>query len=489
MPNDIRVRIAPSPTGKFHIGLARTALFNYLFAKKHGGSFIVRIEDTDRERHDDASLKDILEGLRWLGMSWDEGPEVGGPYGPYIQSERLGIYEPFVAELLQKRLAYRCYCTPEELTAERESQAGIGAAPKYSGRCRNLAATVIDQYQRDGRPSVVRFAVSPQIVSFDDLIRGPVEFDAALLGDFVIERTNGTPLFFLANVIDDKKMKISHVLRGEEHLVNTAKQILLADALNFFSPQFGHFPLILNTDRTKMSKRKNPVSITDDYKAVGFLPDALVNFIALLGWSSGTDREIYSIKELIDKFELGRVGQSPSVFDHQKLIWMNGYYLRQKGVGEIASLAPNFITDKELLQMTQVRPDYFLEALALVHDRLKILSEIEDQIRYFFITPKYQPELLIAKKSTKDKTLMALKASVVVVAKLKTITVDQVELALRAAAQDLKIKDGELLWAVRVALSGRDASPGAFELLAVIGQAESIKRRKTAVKMLSAISQ
>ncbi|MCR4278223.1 MAG: glutamate--tRNA ligase, partial [Candidatus Berkelbacteria bacterium] len=357
---------------------------------------------------------------------------------------------------------------------------------KYSGHCRNLTATEIDQYEQAGRPSAVRFIVEPQVVSFDDLIKGKVEFDASLFGDFVIQRSDGMPLFVLSNVIDDNLMKISHVLRGEEHLVNTAKQILLANALNFLNPQFGHLPLILNSDRSKMSKRKNPVSISDDYKAKGFLPDALVNFIALLGWNSGTEREIFSMQELIDEFEISRVGTSPSIFDTEKLLWMNGYYIRQKTIGEIASEAQNFITNKELFQKTLAKPDYFLDAIALVQDRLRTLGEVEGLIDYFFIAPSYEPLLLIAKKSTKENTLSALKAAITVITELDTLALDKVEPALRGAAEDLKIKDGELLWAVRVALSGRDASPGAFELLGVIGKEESVKRINTAIKKLSA---
>ncbi|MEK9167448.1 MAG: glutamate--tRNA ligase [Patescibacteria group bacterium] len=484
MAEEIRVRIAPSPTGRFHIGTARTALFNYLFARKFDGKFVVRVEDTDKERHDETSLKDILEGLKWLGMEWDEGPEVEGPYGPYFQQERLGLYEPFTAQLLEKKLAYKCYCTQEELATDREAQESKKLSPKYSGRCRDLTAQEIDKFEREGRTSTIRFAVEPQTVSFEDLIKGKVEFDAGLFGDFVIVRTDGMPLFVFSNVIDDNLMKISHVLRGEEHLVNTAKQILLANALNFLSPQFGHFPLILNPDRSKMSKRKNPVSITDDYKAKGFLPDALVNFIALLGWNPGTDREIFTMRELIDEFEIDRVGKSPSIFDTEKLLWMNGYYIRQKSIGEVASEAQNFIADKELLQKTLDKPDYFLDVIALVHDRLKTLGEIEGLIDYFFVAPSYENSLLIAKKSTKENTLLALKAATAVIAEIKTLALDMVEPALRGAAEDLKIKDGELLWAVRVALSGRDASPGCFELLSVIGKEESLKRLTTAIKKL-----
>lgn len=485
MTEDIRVRIAPSPTGKFHIGTARTALFNYLFARKFGGKFIVRIEDTDRERHDDSAIKDILEGLLWLGLGFDEGPEVGGEYGPYFQQERLGIYEEFVDQLLEKKLAYRCYCTHEELEAERAKAQTKGQSPKYSGRCRNLSAQEIDQFERDGRSSVVRFIVEPQVVTFDDLIRGKMEFDATLFGDFVIVRSDEMPLFVLTNVIDDHLMKISHVLRGEEHLANTARQILLAQALNFLNPEFGHFPLIFNPDRTKMSKRKDPVSLTEDFKNKGYLPEALVNFIALLGWSSGTDREIFSLPELVEEFEIDRVGKSPSIFDREKLLWMNGYYIRQKSIGEIASAAQNFITNPKLLQLTLDKPDYFLSVVALIHDRMKTLAEIENLIEFFFAAPSYDAALLVAKKSTKANTLGALQATVKVVADLKTVGLDETEKALRGAAEDLKIKDGELLWAVRVALSGRDASPGAFELLEVLGKEESLKRLKAALKKLN----
>ena len=388
--------------------------------------------------------------------------------------------------MIEKKLAYRCYCTQEELTAEREAQQSENTAPKYSGRCRNLSKVEIDKYKQEGKSSAVRFVVEPQKVIFDDLIKGRVEFDASLFGDFVIQRSDGVPLFVLSNVIDDNLMKISHVFRGEEHLVNTAKQILLANALNFLSPQFGHFPLILNTDRSKMSKRKNPVSITDDYKAKGFLPDALVNFIALLGWNSGTDREIFSMRELIDEFEISRVGTSPSIFDVEKLLWMNGYYIRQKSIGDIASVAQNFIKDKKIFDQTLARPDYFLEVIALVRDRMRTLGETEELVSYFFTEPQYEPELLVSKKSTKENTISALKAASEVIEGLKALGLDEVEPALRGAATDLKIKDGELLWAVRVALSGRDASPGCFELLSVIGKEESLKRLKTAVKKLSA---
>lgn len=485
MAENIRVRIAPSPTGKLHIGTARTALFNYLFAKKNEGTFVVRMEDTDKERSSEDLARDILDGMLWLGIIWDEGPEVGGPFEPYYQQERLHLYEEYTQKLLDEKKAYRCYCTPEELTAEREAQQARKEAPKYSGKCRHLSETEIDQFEREGRTFVVRFIVDQESVEFDDLVRGHVSFDGSLFGDFTVVRSDGTPLFLLSNAIDDNLMKISHVLRGEDHLSNTAKQILLCQALGFLPPQFGHFPLILNANRSKMSKRKDPVSIQDDYKAKGYLAEAIVNFIALLGWSPGTDKEIFTMHELIEEFQIERVGKSPSIFDPEKLLWMNGYYIRQLAVGDIASKAQTFIRDKEIFDATLKNPDYFLQVVALVQDRMKTLADIEGLIGFFYRLPDYTGKLLIAKKSSKARTGVALKAAEEALTKLPAMTTDETELALREAAKREDLKDGEILWAVRVALTGVEASPGVFELLEVIGKKESLERIATARKKLA----
>jgi glutamyl-tRNA synthetase len=489
MAENIRVRLAPSPTGKFHIGTARTALFNYLFAKRYGGTFVLRIEDTDKERSNDIHTKDIIDGLLWLELGWDEGPEVGGHFGPYFQQERLSIYEQYINQLLDAKKAYRCFCTAQELTAEREAQQAKKEPPKYSGKCRHLTAQEIDAFERNGRTSVVRFIVEPQSVVVSDLIRGEVTFDSGLFGDFIISRSDGVPTFLFANVIDDRLMEISHVFRGEEHLANTAKQLLLAQALNFLSPQFGHFPLIFNPDRSKMSKRKDPVSVTDDFKAKGYLPEALVNFIALLGWSSGTDREIYTMHELINDFQIERVGKSPSIFDLDKLNWMNGYYIRHSPVGRIASSARQFITDPELGALADADPARYLEVVGLVQDRMKRLDEVQELISFVYIAPKgYAKELLIAKKSTQERTLKAITLSIEALRALETVTLDEIEAALRQAAHANELTDGELLWAVRVALSGLAASPGTFELVEILGRDESIKRLQTAKRKLEAAS-
>lgn len=484
MASDIRVRLAPSPTGKLHLGTARTGLFNYLFAKRQGGTFVLRIEDTDQDRSSDEFTDDITRGLQWLGLQWDEGPEVGGPYQPYFQHDRLRLYQPYIDQLLEHRQAYRCYCSAEELEAEREAQRAKNQPPKYSGKCRHLTRQEIDQYEREGRSFTIRVVVEPQVVHFKDLIRGEVEFDSNLIGDFVIVRSNGEPLFIFAVVIDDALMKISHVLRGEDHLANTAKHILIAQTLNLPIPEFGHFPLILNANRTKMSKRKDPVSITDDYQAKGYLPEAMVNFIALLGWSNGADREIFSLRELEAEFSLERVGKSPAIFDPEKLLWMNGYYIRHKKIGELAQLVQPFINNEKLARAVEENQELYLRTIALVQERMKTLAEVEELIDFVFLGADYEGKLLVAKKSTETRTLTALKVAAEVIKSLSDMTPDHTEPALRAAAKDNDLKDGELLWTVRVALSGKPASPGTFELIELLGQAESLKRIKTALKRL-----
>lgn len=487
MAENIRVRLAPSPTGKFHIGTARTALFNFLFARKFEGKFIVRIEDTDKERSEEIYTKDILEGLKWLGLQWDEGPEVGGAFGPYFQQEREGIYEQYIEQLLEEKKAYKCFCSADQLAKERQDQMDRGEAPKYAGTCRHLSEGEIADHEKRGDSFVVRFVVEPQSVMIKDLIRGEVQFDADLFGDFVIVRSDGTPLFVLTNTIDDALMEISHVFRGEEHLPNAAKQILLAQAMNFLPPQYGHFPLIFNADRSKMSKRKDPVSVMDDYRDKGYLPEALINFLALLGWNSGTEQEIYNIDQLIAEFQIERVGKSPSIFDPEKLMWMNGYYIRNSLVGDIALSAKPFIKKQEILEAAAKDPDYFLKVIATVQDRLKTLAEVEEYIAFFYETPDYNADILIPRKSSKENAATALKAAEQAVTDLKSMASDESEVALRTAARDVGLKDGELLWCVRAALTGQEASPGAFEMLEVLGKPEALKRLATARKKLSAL--
>ncbi|MFL5779644.1 MAG: glutamate--tRNA ligase, partial [Chloroflexota bacterium] len=330
----IRVRMAPSPTGPLHIGTARTALFNYLEARRNGGTFILRLEDTDQARSSIAYEKDILDGLHWLGLDWDEGPEVAGegafgPHAPYRQSERLALYAEAAASLLADDKAYYCYCTPAELDAERKRQEAAHEAPRYNGRCARLTAEERAAFEAAGHAPAIRFRVEPGIVAFDDIVKGHVEIDAANLGgDFVIVRADGSPLYHFTVVADDAEMGVTDVIRGEDHLSNTPKHILLFRALGHDVPHFAHLPLILNPDRSKMSKRKSQTAV-EDYRGQGFIREALVNYLALLGWATGTEEELLSLDELVARFDVRHVHKGGAVFDRERLEWINGQWIRR----------------------------------------------------------------------------------------------------------------------------------------------------------------
>jgi len=485
MVNDIRVRIAPSPTGKFHFGTARTALFNYLFAKKNNGKFILRIEDTDIERSQEIYTEDIIQALEWLGLIWDEGPQKEGEYGPYFQQERLHIYEECTDKLMDEGKAYRCFCTPEEIEADRNAAKEKGEPYRYSGKCRDLSSVQIDENMAAGKSFGIRLKVESQVVSFKDLIHGESEFNSDDFGDFIIVRSDGTPIFLYTNVIDDNKMKISHVLRGDDHLTNTGKQLLIYQALEMDVPEFGHFPQILNADRSKMSKRKDPTSITEDFRDKGYLPEALINFMVLLGWSSGSDKEIYSMNELISMFSLDRVAKSPAIFDPDKLLYFNGYYIRQLSIEDLAINCEKFIEDQILKEAIAKDRQYFYKTLKLVQERVKTLAETEELIKYFFIKPDYPKEMLVAKKSSEENTNIAINAALLTIENLESLEPAVTEPILRETAQKNNLKDGELLWSVRVALSGSIASPGTFELLEVLGKEEVLARLNIALKKLA----
>ena len=329
MSNEIRVRFAPSPTGPFHIGGARSALFNWLFARKMGGKLVLRIEDTDLERSSRESEENIKAALKWLGLNWDEGIDVGGEYGPYRQTERLELYKKYTDQLLAEGKAYYCYCTDEELEAERQALSAKGQMPRYMGKCRNLTSEQIEQYEAEGRKPTVRFRVpADQQILVRDMVRGDVVFDSNGIGDFVIVKSDGIPTYNYAVVIDDALMKISHVIRAEEHLSNTPRQCLIYDALGFTQPTFGHISLILGKDRTKMSKRHGATSV-DQYRQLGYLPEGIDNFLALLGWAPNSEQEIFSMEELIQAFSMEHVAKNPAVFEIDKLNWITQLYMRQ----------------------------------------------------------------------------------------------------------------------------------------------------------------
>jgi len=348
-PGEVRVRIAPSPTGLLHIGLARTALFNYLFAKKNQGAFVLRIEDTDLERSSPEFEKDIIEGLRWLGIIWTEGPDIGGDYGPYRQSERLKSYSQCLEKLLAEDKAYYCFCSEEELESQRQYLMSRGEPAVYSGKCAKLSKEQVKKYLREKKPSVIRFRTPVKKLAFEDLIRGEIEFDTGLIGDMVIAKDLSTPLYNFAVVVDDYEMRINHVIRGEDHISNTPKQILLQEALGFLRPAYAHLPLILGPDKRKLSKRHGDVSVSE-YRKSGYLPEALVNFMALLGWNPGTDREIFSLASLAKEFSLDKVQKGGAIFNLKRLDYLNGFYLRQKSKEKLTELCLPYLIEAGLIE-------------------------------------------------------------------------------------------------------------------------------------------
>ena len=467
----IRVRIAPSPTGFFHIGTARTALFNYLYARKHGGDFIVRIEDTDKERSEKHFEQDILDGLAWLGIAYDEGPGKEGPHGPYHQSRRSEHYAKGIDALLANGKAYHCFCTKEELEAQRSDSEAEGLPPKYSGRCGVLSKQEEQKNLENKIPSVIRFRTPETRVSFHDLIKGLIEFDASLTGDFVIARRPQDVLYNFAVVMDDADMEITHVLRGEDHISNTPKQILLQHALGFTTPVYGHIPLILGPDRSKLSKRHGALPVLE-YKKMGYLPQALVNFIAMLGWNPGTEKEIFSLHELTEAFDIGRVNVSNAIYNTQKLDWFNAQYLRKLSLQELTALCLPY------LQEAGLHPDISRaeKVVALEHERLKKLSDIVPLASFFFVLPQYDAALLTWKKSDAQSARKHLEAVRVICNAIPADAWDKPHIHTALAELVAGASTGDIYWPLRVALSGQEHSPGPEEIAEALGKEETLKR-------------
>lgn len=474
-PNpEIRVRFAPSPTGNLHVGSAHTTLFNWLFARHAGGNFILRVEDTDRERSRTEYETNIVEGLRWLGLDWDEGPDIGGPFGPYRQTERLDIYEKYLNVLLLKDLAYYCACTNEELEAERREMLKRGVAPKYGGHCRT-------KNLKTG-PGVIRFKVPEKKFTFTDIIRGELSFDGALIGDIVIAKGLREPLYNFAVVVDDAEMKISHVIRGEEHIANTPRQLALMEALGFPRPQYAHLPLMLDKQRAKLSKRAGVTAI-DDYRKTGYLPEALINFLALMGWHPKGNEEKLSMKQIIDEFSLERVQKAGAVFDVEKLAWLNGRYIRGLSEKDIAArletLFPEFSAYRACFSEQKL-----MALIALIKERLGTLGDFMKNAKVFLAPDAYDASLLVWKKSTATAARECLAASRELLAALpeSAFLLTGLQKALKPLAEERG--RGDVLWPLRVALSGAEASPGPFELMSIIGKEESLRRIDAAIAKL-----
>jgi len=519
---EVRVRIAPAPTGFLHIGLARTALFNYLFAKKYEGVFILRIEDTDIERSDPEFEKNILENLKWLGIEWSEGPDIGGEYGPYRQSQRLETYAKYLEKLLTENKAYHCFCPEEELEAQKQYQMSIGQPPIYSGKCRDLPLETVQKYLAEGRPSIIRFKTPAKKIEFDDVIRGKIEFDTSLIGDIAIAKNLATPLYNFAVVIDDFEMKISHVIRGEDHISNTPKQILIQEALGFPRPIYAHLPLILGPDRTKLSKRHGAIAVSE-YKKQGYLPETIINFIAFLGWNPGTEREIYSMPSLIKEFSLEKVQKGGAIFNIKRLDFLNGFYIRQRSVEKLTELCLPYLIEAGFLKSHEEVEEFHLGAphyeisqtkelidlvklekiVSVYQERLKKLSEISELTIFFFKEKLEYDKNLLKWAEISDKEIkISLDKLEKLLSKIKTEdwTKENLEKLLVPEAdkfaQDIKkvglpaealAKAGDrgyLLWPLRVALTGKEATAGPFEIAEILGREKTIKRINEARRIL-----
>ena len=487
MADSVRVRYAPSPTGYPHVGNIRTALFNWLFARHHGGSFIVRIEDTDVTRKVEDALETILDGLRWLGLDWDEGPEVGGKYGPYFQSQRLELYHKAAERLIAQGNAYYCYCSPQRLEEMRTEQARRKQPPGYDRHCRNLSQEERAQKESEGTTPVVRFKtpLSGQ-TRFTDLIRGEVVFDNNTLDDFVLLKSDGYPTYHLASIVDDHQMEISHVLRAEEWLSSAPRHLLLYQALGFESPQFAHLPMILGPDRSKLSKRHGAVSITE-YQHDGYLPEAMVNFMALLGWSLDDKTEILSLQELIDNFALERVSQTAAIFNREKLNWMNGVYIRSLTLEDFTRRALPFL-DSGLPRRVK-RPlsiDYVRQIMPLIQERARTLSEVADLTQFFFVGElDYDSNLLIGKNMSQSSALKVLQTAQERLELKDTFDAESLEAVLRPLAEELGLKTGQLFGTLRVAVTGRTAAPPLFQTMNALGKERCLKRIQEALTKLS----
>ncbi|NLO05547.1 MAG: glutamate--tRNA ligase [candidate division WS1 bacterium] len=483
--SEIRTRFAPSPTGNLHVGGAHTALFAWLFARHEGGKFILRIEDTDEVRSTEQSLAAIYDGLRWLEIDWDEGPDISGPFGPYVQSERLNIYAQYINQLIESGRAYRCFCTPEELEERREIMRARGIPPVYDRTCANLSEEQIELLLAEGKPYCVRFRMlETGTTVVNDLIRGDVSFDNSLLGDFVIRKTSGYPTYHMAVVVDDCLMKISHVIRAEEHLANTPSHVQLMDALGFERPKFAHLPLILGTDKTKLSKRHGAVNLMD-YKEQGFLPEAMRNFLAIIGWSPGADEEILDHDQLIARFTLEGVSKSPGVFDLEKATWLNGEYLKRADAEKLTDTLLPLLQKEGLIEAhpSPERREWLVAVVDLMKERTRLLTDFVTWGRYYF-TEDYPYDNEARKKwLSKEDTPERLDMLADRMKELETWDVEAIEAGIRGLAEELEIGAGKVIHPCRSAVTGQTIGPSLFHLLELLPRETVVARLRRAAEL------
>ncbi len=484
----VRTRFAPSPTGFLHIGGLRTALFSYLFARHNGGIFILRIEDTDRTRYIEEAMTDIMESLKWVGIEWDEGPDIGGPYAPYKQSERKDIYLQHAEELIKRGNAYKCFCSQERLEKLREEQRKRGEKIGYDRHCRNLSEEDIKRYESENKPYVIRLkAPLSGETNFNDLIRGKITVSNETLDDIVLIKSDGFPTYHLANIVDDHLMRITHVIRGEEWISSTPKHVILYQSFGWEPPFFAHVPVILAPGGGKLSKRHGATTVKE-FREKGYLSEAVLNFIALLGWSYDDKTEIFSMEDLIKYFTIEKINKASAVFSYDKLDWYNGVYIRKKSPEELLELGKPFIIKADLLTEDEIEAnrDYLLKIIPLIQERIKLLSEIPEKIWFFFdrhfeIREKKE---LVPKGLDISQALDLLKKARKGLEKIETFTKDNIEEFIRGLMEETGFKTKQIFMPLRVAVTGTRVSPGLFETMEVLGKKRVLDRISKAIYYL-----
>ncbi|MCY7778139.1 glutamate--tRNA ligase [Bacillus haynesii] len=479
MGNEVRVRYAPSPTGHLHIGNARTALFNYLFARSQGGKFIIRIEDTDRKRNIEGGEQSQLNYLKWLGIDWDESVDVGGEYGPYRQSERNDIYKTYYEELLEKGLAYKCYCTEEELEKEREEQAARGEMPRYSGKCRNLTKEEQEKLEAEGRQPSIRFKVPQgEVISFNDIVKGEISFETDGIGDFVIVKKDGTPTYNFAVAVDDYLMKMTHVLRGEDHISNTPKQIMIYNALGWGIPAFGHMTLIVNENRKKLSKRdESIIQFIEQYEELGYLPEALFNFITLLGWSPVGEEELFTKEQFIEIFDVNRLSKSPAVFDTHKLKWVNNQYVKKLDLDQVIELTVPHLqkAGKVSEELSGSEQEWVRKLISLYQEQLSYGAEIVELTELFFKDDiQYNREARTVLEEEQVPEVLRVFAEKL--EQLDSFTADEIKASIKAVQKETGHKGKKLFMPIRVATTGQTHGPELPQSIELLGKDTVLKR-------------
>ncbi|MCM3006802.1 glutamate--tRNA ligase [Priestia koreensis] len=484
MSNEVRVRYAPSPTGHLHIGNARTALFNYLFARNQNGKFIIRIEDTDQKRNIEGGEQSQLQYLKWLGIEWDESIDVGGEYGPYRQSERNHIYAKYTEELLEKGLAYKCYCTEEELEKEREEQSANGQMPRYSEKCRNLTTEEQEKLASEGRQPSIRFRVPKgQVIKFNDIVKDEVSFESDGIGDFVIVKKDGTPTYNYAVAIDDHLMKMTHVLRGDDHISNTPKQIMIYEALGWEPPIFGHMTLIVNESRRKLSKRdESIIQFIEQYKDLGYLPEAIFNFITMLGWSPVGEDELFSKEEFIKIFDPERLSKSPALFDTQKLVWMNNQYMKKLDLDKVVELSlPHLVKAGKIEEnLDEEQQAWVRDLIALYQEQMSYGAEIVELTDMFFKKEiEYNHEARQVLDEEQVPEVLAGFANEVEA--MEEFTADNIKAAIKAVQKSTGHKGKKLFMPIRVATTGETHGPELPQSIALLGKDTVLARLQSVV--------